>query len=48
MPHIIEDSLSDIRDVVRKKLGLREDQKISLAQLRGDKVIDLEDGTSYI
>jgi len=39
-----EASLEDARNTVRKKLGLSQDAQIGLAQLRGEKVIDLEDG----
>lgn len=40
----VEQSLSDTKDVVRKKLGLPMDADIRLSQLREDTVVDLEDG----
>jgi hypothetical protein len=41
-----EQSLEETKQIVRKKLGLGSDTPIELAQLRGGKRIDLEDGTS--
>jgi hypothetical protein len=41
-----ERSLEETKQIVQKKLGLSSDTPIELAQLRGGKRIDLEDGTS--
>lgn len=41
-----EQSLNEMRSVVRQKLGLSHDSPIELAQLRDGRRVDLEDGAS--
>ena len=41
---IVERSLSETKDAIRKKLGLSTSAHIELMQVRGDQFIDLEDG----
>ena len=40
-------TLSQIKDLVRKKLGIGRSAKLSLVQLREGKEVDLEDGMFY-
>ncbi|KAM6502547.1 hypothetical protein JOM56_002524 [Amanita muscaria] len=39
-----ESSLSDLKETVRKKLGLGSVSVLQLAQLRNGQLVDLEDG----
>jgi hypothetical protein len=39
-----ESSLNDLKQTVKKKLGLPADSSIGLAQIRDGQVVDLEDG----
>ena len=39
-----ETSLASTKDIVRKKLALKSNEKVELSQLRNGRVIDLEDG----
>lgn len=39
-----EETLNETKDVVRRKLGLPESTNVHLAQLRGETIVDLEDG----
>lgn len=39
-----ESSLSDLKQTVKKKLGLSSESSISLAQIRDGQAVDLEDG----
>lgn len=40
-----ETSLAETKDAIRKKLGLNTSASIELMQVRGNRHIDLEDGT---
>ncbi|KAF9451977.1 hypothetical protein P691DRAFT_287062 [Macrolepiota fuliginosa MF-IS2] len=42
-----EDSLAQLKQVARKKLGLQADAVIDLSQIRGDTCIDLEDEDDF-
>ncbi|KAG5652399.1 hypothetical protein H0H81_005156 [Sphagnurus paluster] len=42
-----EESLADMKEVVRKKLGIDPDTPISFAQIRGSKTVDLEDDDDF-
>jgi hypothetical protein len=43
-----EDSLKELKDTIKKKLGLAPDAVVNLSQVRGDSTVDLEDGRSRI
>lgn len=40
----VERSLEEVKDVVRRKLGLGRDTDVSLKQMAPDGLLDLEDG----
>ncbi|KAF7428195.1 hypothetical protein PC9H_007416 [Pleurotus ostreatus] len=42
-----EESLEETKSVVRRKLGVPENSDISLAQIRGEQVIDLDDEDDF-
>lgn len=44
----LETSLEETRGIVRRKLGLKDDAGIQLAQIRGGSLIVLEDGRHAI
>lgn len=43
----VDHTLTQVKDLVRKKLGLGRNAKLSLVQLRDGKEVDLEDGAFY-
>ncbi|KAF8070579.1 hypothetical protein FPV67DRAFT_1487906 [Lyophyllum atratum] len=43
-----EDTLSEMKEVARRKLGLDPNMPIAFAQIREDKTVDLEDGKLQI
>lgn len=43
-----EHSLGEVKDVVRRKLGLGRETDVSLKQMRPDALLDLEDGKHKI
>ena len=43
----LDQTFSEVKALVRKKLGLDASQQLSLVQLRDGKEVDLEDGESY-
>jgi len=46
--YIIEQSLQEIKALIRAKLGLHADAALELAQVRDGRKIDLEDGAPQL
>lgn len=48
IPILLEDSLAQLQEIVRQKLGLQSDAVIKLSQVRGTADVDLEDGEANL